>query len=192
MLNNFCEAVWYSFTACILATKLILPVTNWQSDSTVCQSRFVLIFAAHTISKHACLYVHRLHKDSWFRTMLGRTWTIEFDEKYNYCNFPWILPCCQMGKINSFDRQLWESQIEERDSPSWFFVTNIHPWKASLSKGPLSLGDSGLLRPPVCLLLRPPQCCWPESTKSVCDLCLSSCLSGIPKSQSVAPGPYST
>ena len=31
-----------------------------------------------------------------------------------------------------------------------------------------------------------------ESTKSVCDLCLSSCLSRIPKSQSVGPRPYST
>ena len=48
-----------------------------------------------------------------------------------------------------------------------------------------------LLRPPVCLLLRPPRCSV-ESTKSVCDLCLSACLSRIPKSQSVAPWPYNT
>ena len=55
---------------------------------------------------------------------------------------------------------------------------------------------SGLLWPlPVCLLDRPPQQRvrpWPESTKSVCDLCLSTCLSTDPKSQSVEPRPKST
>ena len=37
-----------------------------------------------------------------------------------------------------------------------------------------------------------PTASWPESTKSVCDLCLSTCLSTDPKSQSVEPRPKST
>ena len=99
-------------------------------------------------------------------------------------------PRGQMGKINSFERQLWESQIEEQGTYMVAFLWEIFTHEGIPgSRAPVSwwlraIEASSLF---VTQTSRVP----PESTKSVCDLCLSSCLSGIPKSQSVAPRPHS-